>query len=304
MAYQFLQGVDTPKDQYSGAVPTLTLEHSEVHAGRGFAASLNLSVANGAVGAVQMSVPVAAAATVTVTMTGANSNMTYTANTKGNGGNSISVVHVDPAANNRPLAVTRVGNAITVSLKTGAGGAIESTATQVAAAVNADESISRVLTATVEGTGAGVVEAKSVESLAGGKDTLTLHFKAASVSVTKGTMTAIFKEDASFAAAGTAVVPINRNRLSSNLSQITMKSNNATTVVNGAARVDLFTTILGAASPGNQRISGETGQGEELLLARGKNYLFEVTNSSGTEENQSFTLEWYERAQDVFRGFV
>lgn len=303
MAYAFMQGLDIPKDPESGALPTLSVEHAEVHAGRSFAVSLNLAVANGAIGAVQLSVPAAAAATVTVDMTNDNADMTYTANTKGAGGNAITVTHVDPSGNDEPLTVTRDGNGITISLATGAAGAIESTANEVAAAVNADAEIARVLTATVEGTGAGVVEAKSVESLAGGVDELDVHFKAASVSVTDGEMTAILKEDASFTAAGTAVTPVNRNRQSSNKSQLNCKSNNATTVVDGANKVDLFTTILGAASPGYQRISGETGQGEELLLKQGANYLFQVLNSAGAEEKQSFQLEWYERAVDTFRSF-
>ena len=303
MGYELLQGLDTPKDPYSGSVPTLSIEHSEIHAGRSFEVSLNLTVANGATGAVQLSAPAAAAAAVTVTMTGDNSNMTYTAKTKGRGGNDITVTHVDPGAASRPLSVTRAGNAVTISLATNADSAITSTATQVASAVNAHAEISRVIAATVQGDGSGVVEAKSVESLAGGVDVLDVHFKAAAVSVTDGEMTAIFKEDASFTAAGTAVTPVNRNRQSSNTSQLLCKSNNATTVVDGDNKVDLFTTILGAASPGNQRISGETGQGEEVVWAQGKNYLVQILNSSGAENKQSFTLEWYERAKDNFRGF-
>lgn len=301
--YKLIQGIDVPKDPYSGSIPTLSIEHAEVHAGRSFEVSKSLTVANGATGSIQLTVPAIAAASVTVEMTNNNADLTYTAKTNGYRGNSISVTHVDPGENDEPLTISRSGDDITISLATGEAGAIESTAAEVAAAINSDPVISLVLAATADGTGEGVVEAKSKATLSGGVDGLQVHFKAASLSVTNGEMTAIFKEDASFAAAGESITPINRFRASSNKSQLVLKSSNATTVVDGSAKVDLFTTILGAASPGNQRISGESSQGEEIILAQGKNYLFQVLNSSGSSEKQSFTLEWYERVMDNFRGF-
>lgn len=303
MAYELIQGVDIPKDPYSGTVPVLSVEHVEVHAGRSYVVSGTLSVLNADVGSVQITVPDAAAATVTVVMTNDNADMTYTANTVGARGNDVAVVHVDPSGEDAELAVSLdcVTKVLTISLATGSDGAITSTAAEVAAAVNADPVISRVLTASADGTGAGIVEEEASANLAGGADKLAVHFKAASVSVTDGPMTAIFKEDASFVATGTAFVPVNRNRLSSGKSQLTVKTNADTTVVDGAAKVDIFTVLLGAPTPGNTKVTGESNQGEEILLANGENYLLQVTNSAGTTETVTYFLEWYERVHDVFR---
>lgn len=107
-------------------------------------------------------------ATVTVDMTNANADLTYIAKAYGTSGNSISVTHVDPAGNDQPLVVTVSGKDITVSLKTGSGGAIESTAAEVKAAVDAHAEASELVTVAVEGGGAGVVNALAKATLTGG----------------------------------------------------------------------------------------------------------------------------------------
>ena len=109
-----------------------------------------------------------AKATVTVDMTNANADLTYTAKAYGTDGNSITITHVDPSGNDKPLEVTVSGKDITVSLKTGSGGAIESTAAEVKAAVDAHAEASALVAVGAEGTGAGVVNAKAKETLTGG----------------------------------------------------------------------------------------------------------------------------------------
>jgi len=109
-----------------------------------------------------------AKATVTVDMTNANADPTYTAKAYGTDGNSITVTHVDPGGNDQELAVTVSGKDITISLATGGGGAITTTCNELKAAVDAHAEASALVDVTVEGTGAGVVEAKAEESLAGG----------------------------------------------------------------------------------------------------------------------------------------
>lgn len=107
-------------------------------------------------------------AAVTVDMTNANSDMTYTAVAYGTTGNDISIVHVDPSANDAALAVSVDGTIITVSLATGVAGAITSTAAEVKAAVNAHAGASLLVLAEAEGTGVGVVNAAVSADLIGG----------------------------------------------------------------------------------------------------------------------------------------
>jgi hypothetical protein len=107
-------------------------------------------------------------ATVTVDMTNANADLTYKAKVCGTGGNSITVTHVDPLGNEQPLTVTVVGTDITVSLETDETGTIISTANEVKAAIDADTDASLLVSVSVEGTGAGVVEAKAEATLSGG----------------------------------------------------------------------------------------------------------------------------------------
>ncbi|MGJ7449575.1 M14 family metallopeptidase [Aquipuribacter sp. MA13-13] len=67
-----------------------------------------------------------------------NTAVVYTTKAWGHeGGNDVTVQHVDPGAADSPLSVQVDGDAITVSLGTDATGALTSTAAQVAAAVNA-----------------------------------------------------------------------------------------------------------------------------------------------------------------------
>lgn len=79
------------------------------------------------------------------------------------GGNDISIAFVHPGAPSQPLAVSVVGNAITVSLATNAAGEAASTAAQVVAALNASPAAGALVFAyTYRGNaGAGVAEVGS-----------------------------------------------------------------------------------------------------------------------------------------------
>ena len=107
-------------------------------------------------------------ATLTTDMTNANADITLTAVGYGTGGNQISVTYIDPSANSQALTVLVDDKAIKVRLATNSGGTIASTAAQVVAAINAHSLASALVVATYEGTGAGVVEAKTGANLAGG----------------------------------------------------------------------------------------------------------------------------------------
>jgi len=107
-------------------------------------------------------------AEVKVGMTDSDADLTYTAKNYGMDGNSITVTYVNPLGNDESLAVSVDGTDITVSLATGADGAIESTANEVKAAVDANAEASALVDVTVEGTGEGVVEAIVEDALEGG----------------------------------------------------------------------------------------------------------------------------------------
>jgi uncharacterized protein len=113
-----------------------------------------------------------AAATLTTGVVANNNAIKWTADAQGEDGNDITVALVDPAGNDQALAVTLSGTAIRVSLATGAGGAISSTATAVIAAVNAHGAASALITAANAPTssGAGLVTAVAATALSGGQD--------------------------------------------------------------------------------------------------------------------------------------
>ena len=103
---------------------------------------------------------------------GENSKVTVTANEAGAAGNSIKVEFLNPSANDQDLAVNIVGDTIVVSLKTGGAGAIESTAKEVADAINAHLIVKPLVTAAYSGTGETVIEDHAAAALAGGANAI------------------------------------------------------------------------------------------------------------------------------------
>lgn len=112
------------------------------------------------------------AASLTTNMTGANNDLVFTAVEPGADGNNITVALTDPSGNDQALAITVTDTDIVVSLATGPAGAITTTASQLLAALNADEDAAALITTTLKtgNTGAGVVTALTETSLAGGYD--------------------------------------------------------------------------------------------------------------------------------------
>jgi hypothetical protein len=96
---------------------------------------------------------------------GGTSQVVFTAKLAGSGV-TVEILNPDPPAANSPLSVSVTGNVITVRLATNAGGAVTSTAAQVAAAVNANPAASALVAATFGGTGTGVVQTLSATPLA------------------------------------------------------------------------------------------------------------------------------------------
>lgn len=112
------------------------------------------------------------AATVVTGSVGSNNAILWTAKVPGAAGEAIKVQLLDPSANSQDLAVSVVGDAVVASLKTGSAGAIESTANEVIAAVNAHIVAKTLVVAAKSGasTGAGVVAAVAATALDNGAD--------------------------------------------------------------------------------------------------------------------------------------
>lgn len=106
-------------------------------------------------------------------------DITYTAAcTDYDAGNSITVTYVSQGpALNQALSISVAGQAITVNLATDGAGADSSTATQIAAAINASLAAAELVSASVSGTGATIQAPVVASALAGGtlKQALDVH---------------------------------------------------------------------------------------------------------------------------------
>lgn len=134
-----------------------------------------------------------AAASYTTSLTGTDNDLIFTAVKAGTEGNSLTIAYIDPSANNAALSLDWTYPDLVVNLATGAGGAITSTADDIAAAVAADEVVARYFSVAnaAANDGSGVVTALAEQSLASG---------------TAGTFTTIQSGDTgSFTAAGERV---------------------------------------------------------------------------------------------------
>lgn len=121
------------------------------------------------------------AASLTTALAGDNNDLTYTALVPGTAGNGIAVQYIDPAGNDKPLAVNVVGSAILVSLATGPAGAITSTAGDIATEIAATPAAAALVSAgnAAGNDGTGVVTAMTLTALTLGADndlnTITLN---------------------------------------------------------------------------------------------------------------------------------
>jgi hypothetical protein len=149
----------------SALAVTTTTGGATLGSGSGLASDTNLAPQK-----VKVSLtPVYKKASLTVDPTGSSNAVLFTAVGFGPLGNAITVRYLDPAGNNQALSLSLSTKAITISLATGSGGAITSTAQQIIDAVNAHATISKLVVATkVDLLATGVVTAMSATNLTGG----------------------------------------------------------------------------------------------------------------------------------------
>lgn len=117
-------------------------------------------------------------ASVSLNPAGDENALKFTAREYGSVGNTIYVGYVDPGANDATIAVTVQNKVISVSLATGGGGAITSTAAQVKAAVEASVEAMRLVSVAIDPAdsggaddGSGVVTAMASTALTSGAGT-------------------------------------------------------------------------------------------------------------------------------------
>lgn len=122
----------------------------------------------------------AVAASANTGVVGENNAITWTAAEPGDGGEALSITLVDPAGNNKALAVDVDGDEVIVNLATDGEGKITSTAAQVIAAVLDHDQASQLVTPANTGasSGAGKVKAVAETPLAGGSESATAVAKA------------------------------------------------------------------------------------------------------------------------------
>ena len=109
-------------------------------------------------------------AEVTIGNSAANTGIVYTATEAGTSGNNLRIRYVDPGTASATLEAALSGDDITVTLATDAEGAVNSTASEVLAAVNGITE-TPVSASLLEGSdGSGVVRARDFVSLSGGAE--------------------------------------------------------------------------------------------------------------------------------------
>lgn len=126
-------------------------------------------------------------ATLTTTNTGGvNGRLTLTDKDKHRGTREpVSIALVNPGTNNASLGIVVTGPNIVVNLATNGSAAITSTAAQVKTAIEADATANALVTVTLPGTGASVVEAQAATDLASGARTLTLKIAEGALTYTE-----------------------------------------------------------------------------------------------------------------------
>jgi hypothetical protein len=224
-------------------------------------------------------------------MSAATSDLTYTAKVAGSAGNSINVLHLDPAGASKTLSVEVRENLIIVNLGTAANSAINSTAAQVVAAIEASAEASALVSIADEGAGSGVVNAVAVTPLTGGKDAVYIHFKAVDITAAADIVTFRIIENATFTGTAATFTPINRNRVRTNTTTVTVTGTLAATVTETSATTIARHTARGSAG-GASRYAESKETGEEFVFMPGKAYLLEFAPTGATAID--YDIFWYE----------
>ena len=118
-----------------------------------------------------------------------------------------------------------------------------------------------------------------------------IHYRPALIVSSKDSLTIKFYEAAEGLAGGTAVTPVNRNRNSTEVSGVTVKTG-VTTTGNGTQISEAY--IPGATGVGGTSSGNMLSASNEWVLKPNTEYLIEFTNSSSASNDVLAELQWYE----------
>ncbi|MTI12626.1 phage tail sheath subtilisin-like domain-containing protein, partial [Sansalvadorimonas verongulae] len=110
------------------------------------------------------------ATTASLTVGTGDSGLTFAAQTTGAQGNALAVRFVNPQANDAALAVSVIGQVISVSLATNASGSVVTTADDVKTAIEGNTEAAGMVAVTLTGNGSGAVDAEPLAYFTGGQD--------------------------------------------------------------------------------------------------------------------------------------
>lgn len=208
----------------------------------------------------------------------ANAEFWLRAKEPGQAGNAITIALVDPAENNQALEVTNDGNAITVSLKTGSGGDIESTAAEVVAAINAADGQGEAGTlveayVSLGNNGTGVVTAEAATPLTGGADGKL------SVLLTAGQGIRGYEDGAAVTSAGVAAL-MPTSMVPDYAGDMRTKG--------AGAKVNLWTLTNSGNRTGkfNAAIDTDLVKAGSVIQIEGKTYFIQSITSTGAADDQ------------------
>lgn len=285
----FSFGADIPKDPWTLGAVTQSMETAMIHAGKAYRLSGTFAANGTAKPVIAFTPPKLTAATVTVDMTDADADMTYTAKEKGYAGNNIKVSHVVLDAANVPLTISVHGTLVIASLATNSSKAITTSANLLAAAIAASPEASALITATVEGTGVGVVNADAGDpnALAGGTDDVYCFFKIGQLGADAEKVVVNVYEGATFTGTAVTFTPINRNRIIASNSLIPFSGTLSSSVTTTSA-VKIAEITLPASATGVNIKPVTVIDESEWVLCPGKQYVIEFVPSGATAIDYSF----------------
>lgn len=120
-----------------------------------------------------------------------------------------------------------------------------------------------------------------------------IHYRPANINSSADKLDIEIFENAIINVAGTLVTAFNRNRLSTNLSTVEIRT--GTTFTNNGNKLDAFSVWLpGSTGVGQSRSGATTTEENEIILKQDTVYRVLVTNGSTSSNVVSFNFNWYE----------
>ncbi len=283
-------GADVPKERVTLAVPVITSNHALVHAGKGYSMSGTIASNTTKKAVIAFNPPVAAAATLTTVFTDTAANLIYTFKTLGTRGNDFTVTHTNPSGNNQVLAITLIGTAVNIRLATGAGGAITSTAAQIAAAFLLSPA-AEYMTCTLAGAG-GTVNAVVSAALSGGAAGKIIHFQQVEIGSAADVAVVRLVENFTYTGSAATLPAARANNREDVVASIAAIAGTLDAALTETSASTLLTLTCRGSASGAQRVINNQSGNEEFVFCRGKRtgFIFEPVGATAID----YKFFWYE----------